>query len=106
MLHFYWELGREIVDMQSENKYGSKFFENLSRDLKEAIPDAKGFSVKNLYYIRRFYLMYSNLFPHLEGKFPEVMGNFPHLGGNLDTKNPPTIICHHFLFSHGLSKFI
>ena len=90
MLHFYWELGRDIVDMQTGNKYGSKFFENLSRDLKEALPEAKGFSVKNLYYIRRFYLMYSNLFPHLEGKFPEVMGNlanenFPQVMGNLQS---------------------
>ena len=58
MLRFYWELGRDIVAMQSENKYGSRFFETLSRDLKEAIPEAKGFSVSNLKYIKRFYLMY------------------------------------------------
>ena len=32
MLQFYWELGRDIVAMQSENKYGSRFFETLSRD--------------------------------------------------------------------------
>ena len=90
MLRFYWELGRDIVAIQSENKYGSRFFETLSRDLKEAIPEAKGLSVKNLYYIRRFYQMYSNLFPHLEGKFPEVMGiledeNFPQAMGNLQS---------------------
>lgn len=68
MLRFYWELGRGIVARQNENKYGSGFFEQLSRDLKEAIPDAKGFSVKSLYYIRRFYLMYSKIFPQFEGK--------------------------------------
>lgn len=34
MLRFYWELGRDIVALESENKYGSKFFETLSRNLK------------------------------------------------------------------------
>ena len=83
MLKFYWELGRGIVAMQSENKYGSHFFEKLSRDLKEVIPEAKSFSVKSLYYIKRFYLMYSKIFPQVEGisdeygstaKFPQVEG--------------------------------
>lgn len=68
MLQFYWELGRGIVAMQSENKYGSHFFERLSRDLKEAIPEAKSFSAKSLYYVKRFYLMYSKIFPQFEGK--------------------------------------
>ncbi|MCH5217776.1 MAG: DUF1016 family protein [Muribaculaceae bacterium] len=88
MLKFYWELGKDIVNRQSENKYGSGFFERLSRDLKEAIPEAKGFSVKNLYYIRKFYLMYSDIFPQLGGNFPQVMGNsnnsnLPQVMGNL-----------------------
>lgn len=68
LLRFYWELGSGIVARQSENKYGSHFFEKLSRDLKEAIPGAKSFSVKSLYYIKRFYLMYSKIFPQTEGK--------------------------------------
>ncbi len=54
MLRFYWELGGDIVALQAENKYGSKFFEVLSRDLRDAIPDAKGFSTRNLKYIKRF----------------------------------------------------
>ncbi|MDE6268527.1 MAG: PDDEXK nuclease domain-containing protein [Muribaculaceae bacterium] len=63
MLHFYWELGKGIVTMQSENKYGSKFFETLSRDLKASIPEAKGFSSRNLQAIKNFYLMYSKILP-------------------------------------------
>lgn len=75
MLRFYWELGRDIVAMQAENKYGSNFFEKLSRDLKEAIPDAKGFSAKSLYYIKRFYMMYSKIFPQLGGKTCSIISN-------------------------------
>lgn len=65
MLQFYWELGRDIVKMQPENRYGSKFFETLSRDLKENIPDAKGLSARNLKYIKKFYLMYSSIWQQL-----------------------------------------
>ncbi|MDE6716788.1 MAG: PDDEXK nuclease domain-containing protein [Muribaculaceae bacterium] len=61
MLRFYWELGRGIVEMQTENHYGSRFFETLSRDLKNAIPEAKGLSTRNLRYVERFYKMYSSI---------------------------------------------
>lgn len=88
MLGFYWELGKGIVAMQSENKYGSHFFEKLSRDLKEAIPEAKSFSVKSLYYIKRFYLMYSKIFPQIEGiseatNHKDDYANFPQIEGIL-----------------------
>lgn len=67
MLSFYWNLGKGIVAHQNENKYGSNFFKILSRDLKEAIPKAKCFSVNNLYYIRQFYILYINISHQLEG---------------------------------------
>ena len=38
MLKFYWSLGRDIVALKAETRWGSKFFKNLSRDLKEANP--------------------------------------------------------------------
>lgn len=67
LLKFYWTLGHDIVERQDENKYGKGFFNMLSRDLKVTLPEAQGFSPKNLYYIRRFYLMYSEKFPQVEG---------------------------------------
>ena len=71
MLMFYWSLGKDIVERDMENKYGSGFFKNLSLDLKDEFPDVKGFSPTNLGYIKRFYLLYSNAFeihPQLGGK--------------------------------------
>ena len=38
MLRFYWELGRDIVEMKAESRWGSGFMKNLSRDLKTANP--------------------------------------------------------------------
>jgi len=44
----------------------------ISLDLQKNLPGVKGFSQKNLYYIRDFYLTYSQLFE----KFPQVVGKF------------------------------
>ena len=38
MLKFYWSLGRDIVALKAEARWGSKFYKNLSKDLKEANP--------------------------------------------------------------------
>ena len=60
MLMFYWSLGRDIVQMDAENKYGSNFYKTLSADLRTSIPNAKGFSASNLRYMKRFYDLYQN----------------------------------------------
>ena len=63
MLLYYWGLGRDIVAMQAENTYGFGFYPTLSRDMRRAIPDSRGFSETNLRYMRRFY----ELFPQGSG---------------------------------------
>lgn len=62
MLKFYWSLGRDIVAMKAESRWGSKFFKNLSKDLKEANQKATCFSVGNLKYMKNFYCMYQPYF--------------------------------------------
>ena len=58
MLQFYWELGRDIVEKKAESRWGSGFMKNISRDLKEANPDATCFSETNLLYMKNFYRLY------------------------------------------------
>lgn len=58
MLKFYWSLGRDIVALKAEARWGSRFLANLSRDLKEQNPKATCFSPKNLLYMKNFYCMY------------------------------------------------
>ena len=48
LIKFYWSLGRDIVKMKSETRWGSKFYESLSKDLRNTFPDATGFSIRNL----------------------------------------------------------
>lgn len=62
VLRFYWSLGRDIVTLHAEAKWGSKLMKNPSRDLKAQLPDATCFSETNLLYMKNFYL----LFPMIE----------------------------------------
>lgn len=59
LIRMYWDLGRDIVEKQSETKWGKGFFQELSQDLKNTFPDMDGFSVTNLKYMKRMYLFYN-----------------------------------------------
>ena len=52
LIRFYWELGRDIVEMKAEERWTENFWENLSRDLQTYLPGVKGFSITNLQYTR------------------------------------------------------
>ena len=59
LLNFYWKLGEDIVDKQKNVKWGDGFLKQLSRDLMSEFPSMKGFSLRNLKYIRQWHLFYS-----------------------------------------------
>ena len=61
MLRFYWTVGEDIVNRQFENRYGSHFYENLSKDLRRELSINKGFSPTTLKYTKYFYQLYSQL---------------------------------------------
>ncbi|MBU1863642.1 MAG: thermonuclease family protein [Candidatus Omnitrophica bacterium] len=56
----YWEIGKRIIeveqDQQIKAKYGAYLIERLSEDLTAKY--GNGFSVRNIQYMRRFYLTY------------------------------------------------
>ena len=58
MLEFYWSLGRDIVALKAESKWGSNILQQLSADLKEAFPKQTGFSYTNIKYMRQWYSFY------------------------------------------------
>jgi len=61
LIELYWEIGRDMVEKEEIAAWGSGLIERLSRDLTHAFPDMKGFSRRNLYAIRQWYLFYSTL---------------------------------------------
>lgn len=58
MLAFYWSVGRDLVALKAESKWGSGFFNQLSLDLKGLFPNQTGFSATNLKYMMRWYIFY------------------------------------------------
>lgn len=50
----YWRIGRDILVRQSTQGWGARVIDRLSRDLREAFPEMKGFSPRNLKYMRAF----------------------------------------------------
>ena len=50
----YWHIGREILDRQEAAGWGGKVIDRLSDDLRREFPDAKGYSGRNLKYMRAF----------------------------------------------------
>ena len=54
MVLLYWDIGRTILDRQKRAGWGAKVIDRLALDLREAFPDMKGFSPRNLKYMRAF----------------------------------------------------
>lgn len=54
MILLYWDIGRGILDRQQTEGWGAKVIDSLARDLKTEFPDMKGFSPRNLKYMRAF----------------------------------------------------
>ncbi|MNF39558.1 hypothetical protein D3C85_356030 [compost metagenome] len=50
----YWQIGKDILTRQAQQGWGAKVIERLAHDLRAAFPDMKGFSPRNLKYMRAF----------------------------------------------------
>ncbi len=82
MLRFYWSLGRDIVEMKAESRWGTAFFEVLSKDITQIIPDSKGFSPRNLRYMRDYYVLFNSakeFLPQVVAKSDQAK-SLPQLG--------------------------
>jgi predicted nuclease of restriction endonuclease-like (RecB) superfamily len=53
----FWNIGKVII---MNSKYGNNFIENLARDIKRDFPNSKGYSVRNLHYMRKFAEMFDD----------------------------------------------
>lgn len=61
MLLVYWYIGREILEKQEKHGWGSGIIKQLALDLQKSFPHTKGFSERNLVYMRQFAAEYSNV---------------------------------------------
>jgi len=59
LVTLYWDLGRLIVERQTQDGWGKAVVERLAHDLQIEFPDVRGFSDQNLWRMRRFYEAYA-----------------------------------------------
>lgn len=72
LVRLYWQMGQGILQRQQTEGWGSKVIQRLSKDLKREFPDMKGFSTRNLKYMRAF----AEAYPE-ESIVQEVLAQIP-----------------------------
>jgi predicted nuclease of restriction endonuclease-like (RecB) superfamily len=59
LIQLYWSMGKMIAENQTLFEGRNNYVEQLAKDLKAEFPEMKGFSKRNIFYFRKFYLFYS-----------------------------------------------
>ncbi len=73
LLELYWDIGKEVVEKQKNADWGSGFIEQFASDLRNSFTDIKGFSKRNVYAMRQWYLFYSEQFEFV----PQAVAQIP-----------------------------
>ena len=58
MLSFYWSIGRDLVTLKAETRWGAGVVKQFALDMRNAFPEETGFSYTNVKYMKRWYLFY------------------------------------------------
>ena len=58
LLEFYWSVRRDLAVLKAEERWGSGIVKQLAMDMRNAFPEAKGFSDTNVKYMKRWYMFY------------------------------------------------
>ena len=72
-LKLYWNIGNSILQKQKEKGWGKKVIEQLSKDLTNRFPNDRGYSVRNLGYMKYFAQEYPD-FPILQVPLAKLKG--------------------------------
>ena len=91
LIQLYWEIGEEIDRKQREQGWGKSVVEILAMELQKEFPGVQGFTARNLWFMRQFYVEYSNS-PILKPMVSELgersnTVNLPPLVGDLEKTN-------------------
>ena len=81
LINLSWSIGQDLVEKKAEDVFGGNFYKQISRDLQAEFPNVKGFSERNIYYMRAMYVLFSPLKNELpqvvaktsDGELPQVV---------------------------------
>ncbi len=60
LIDLYQDIGKMIIERQKENNWGKAIVQTLAKDLQNEFPGIRGFSARNLWLMRTFYIEYEN----------------------------------------------
>ena len=63
MIEMYWDIGRIIDERQQQEGWGARVIPRLARDIRNELPELKGFSERNIKRMLRFYREYPGASP-------------------------------------------
>ena len=86
MLEFYWSIGRDLVAMRAEERWGAGVVKQFALDMRQAFPDITGFSLTNVKYMKQWYLFYYERFAksHQLGGSLTITEKSHQIGGQLE----------------------
>ena len=91
-LLFNWQMGRDLVMRRAEETWGVGVVEQVSLDLQAAFPEAKGFSARNLWSMKKWYSFYtsvpeaSDALQSIESRFEQEDKKLHQLGAEMQTE--------------------
>ena len=82
MLEFYWSIGRDLVILKAEARWGDGVVKQFALDMREAFPEVTGFSYSNVKYMKQWYLFYNQQIEKSQRPFgflplPEMFRRIP-----------------------------
>ena len=92
LIQLYWEIGRLIVARQAREGWGKSVIDRLAADVQATFPGIQGFSPRNIWHMRSFYLAYSQQVTNLKQAVSELRENLPQAVRDSDGQNLPQAV--------------
>ena len=104
-LLFNWQLGRDLVQKKAEERWGAGVVEQVSLDLKREFPDSTNFSVRNLWYMKQWYLFYAENTEKLKQLVSVINAEKMHQAGAelINPKRQQSVGDLQFTVNHGIA---
>ena len=68
-----WQMGRDLVQKKAEERWGAGIVEQVSLDLRREFPFSSNFSARNLWYMKQWYLFYTENMEKLKQLASEIL---------------------------------
>lgn len=85
LIRLYWDIGKDIVERQEKDGWGSKTIEKIASDLQNEFPGVQGFSPRNVWRMRAFYKAYEEV----DEILPQAVAEFAENGLPLALESIP-----------------